>query len=273
MFPYIEVFGFRIYMYGLFAVLGLAAAGLLVWRLSKRRKVDPERFFPLAIAVLIGLFVGAHLLFAITNIPFAVRVLQDFDAYTRQGYDIWSFLGAWFGGMVFYGGLLGGLAGGAIYAKLWRLDLSHYADVFVPAIPLFHAFGRVGCFLSGCCFGVECPIGWEYPAGSPAAGAPRFPVQLLESGLNLLLCAVLVAMVYKTARRGLILQTYLMAYSVVRFFDEFLRGDALRGVWGPFSTSQWISLALFFGVLVWMATAAVRRRGQGDKARADDLES
>lgn len=109
--------------------------------------------------------------------------------------------------------LVGGLAGGALYAKLWRLDLSDYADVFVPAIPLFHCLWAGGLFPVRLLFRRRVPIGWAYPASSAAAGGTRFPVQLLESGLNLLLCAVLVVLVYKTKRRGLILQTYLMAYA------------------------------------------------------------
>ena len=105
------------------------------------------------------------------------------------------FVVEYFGGQVFYGGLLGGIAGAVVYAKCARLEgFPDYADTVAPAIPLFHFFGRIGCFLGGCCYGIESDFGFVFTNAvvQSANGVRRFPVQLFESGFNLLLFIFLI---------------------------------------------------------------------------------
>jgi prolipoprotein diacylglyceryltransferase len=73
----------------------------------------------------------------------------------------------------------------------------------------------------------------------------RFPVQLLEASLNLLLFAFLVILLKKGVMKGNLMWIYGSIYPVIRFFDEFLRGDAIRGFVFGLSTSQWISIFVF----------------------------
>ena len=123
-----------------------------------------------------------------------------------------------------------------------------HLDGTVVALPLMHAFGRAGCFFAGCCYGVRCdgPLAVTFHS-SPAApnGVGLFPVQLLEAALNLVLFACFCAVFRSRARAARISCTglYLCAYAVIRFFVEFLRGDAARGLWLGLSTSQWCSIA------------------------------
>ncbi|MFW6303539.1 MAG: prolipoprotein diacylglyceryl transferase, partial [Candidatus Sumerlaeota bacterium] len=118
-------------------------------------------------------------------------------------------------------------------------------------------FGHIGCFLAGCCFG--CVVNQEsfwhhfavhYPprqvignqeVGSWAPDAAIFPVQLIESLGNLLIFCLLMWMWGRRRFRGQIFVTYLFAYGVLRFMDEFLRGDERGGFLG-LSTSQLLSL-------------------------------
>ena len=142
--------------------------------------------------------------------------------------------------------------------KNYRFGL--YSDIGAMLIPLFHGFGRIGCFFGGCCYGIPSEFGILYhsPQLPTDQIVTRFPVQLLESGLEFLLFFVLYFFLYKPTGplqdkvRGHLLEIWLGAYAVIRFLDEFLRGDIIRGVWGPFSTSQWISLAvILFFIIKW----------------------
>lgn len=162
------------------------------------------------------------------------------------------------GGLMFYGGFIlaaAVFAGWCIVKKDRPLELG---DLLCVAIPLGHAFGRIGCFFYGCCYGrlSDCAIAVAFPRGSPAwyeqlnAGLiastaqkslPVLPTQLFEAAANLLLFAVLFAF-FRRFKRGTT-ALYLIGYALIRFGIEVLRGDPRAAV-GPFSISQTISLAL-----------------------------
>ena len=153
----------------------------------------------------------------------------------------------------------------ALYLRIRRLPFAAYADIAAPAIPLFHAFGRIGCFLGGCCYGIPWEGGITYTrALSPEAnGVARFPVQLLESALLFALFFLLAALFRRGALRAKLLALYLAVYAVLRFLLEFLRGDAIRGVYFGLSTSQWISLAILLALgVAALARACARRRAR-----------
>jgi phosphatidylglycerol:prolipoprotein diacylglycerol transferase len=170
-----------------------------------------------------------------------------------------------FGGSVFYGGLIGGAIAAFIAMKKLKTPLYPALDLITPVIPLFHAFGRIGCFLSGCCFGIESNVGFIYnnSINEAANGVRRFPVQLLESGCEFALFAVLFSLYRKGKCKGRLFPIYLTTYGVTRFLDENLRGDTYRGIWNiggaNLSTSQIISIAV---ILAGIAMLLYKRRGQ-----------
>ena len=194
--------------------------------------------------VLLGIVVGSKLLYAATQyryIPYLFKK-AEFSLWIRRAKFI-------FGGSVFYGGLVGGLLVGYIRLKATKKDISLYSDMMAPIIPLFHGITRVGCFFAGCCYGIPCEFGFTVHNNNvvPSVnGVVRFPVQLLESFANLLLAAVIFLLLNKAKSSrylsGNLLKIYLISYGVIRFLDEFLRGDEYRGFIGIFSISQWISL-------------------------------
>lgn len=107
-------------------------------------------------------------------------------------------------------------------------------------------FGRIGCFLAGCCYGRETtlPIGVVFPSGSMApAGVKLLPTQLFSSLGDFLIMAVLLWYQPKSKRAGNVSALYMLLYSVGRFAIEFLRSDDRGGI-GAFSTSQWISVVI-----------------------------
>lgn len=246
MFPTVTIFGRTFGTYTLLAIAGGLLAGALACLLARRRGLDSNAMILLLFAAAAGALVGGHLLYALTNLRLVPQLWRAADWDER-----WRVLLSLLGGTVFYGGLLGGLGGAWLYGRN-RLDMRAYADCAAPAIPLFHAFGRVGCFLGGCCYGVEWDGGIVYTHAlvESANGVPRFPVQLLEAGVNLLLFGLLLWCCWRGRARGRLLPAYLGAYALCRFFLEFLRGDAYRGFFGPLSTSQWISLLLLAAVAV-----------------------
>jgi phosphatidylglycerol:prolipoprotein diacylglycerol transferase len=134
-----------------------------------------------------------------------------------------------------------------IYCKIRHIRVKDFADSFAVGIPLFHAFGRLGCFLSGCCYGIESTFGFTATNAlvDSCNNVNRFPVQLLEGGLNIILFVVLLLLFKSENFKGSMIFVYLAGYSIIRFFDEFLRGDIYRGIWLGLSTSQWISVVLF----------------------------
>ena len=245
------------YMYGVMAVIGLLIAGYFVCHYIKKRKMDDNDAIVCMLIAAIGILIGSHILFAITNVDkwYLINTVHDFKSFADYAALI-------IGGSVFYGGLIGGVIAGAIYIKVKKLDAETYFDVTAPAIPLFHSIARIGCFLGGCCYGVESDFGFTFSHSlAPGVnGVSRFPVQLLESGLNMILFLVLWQLLRKNKCKGYLFPIYLMSYAVIRFSDEFLRGDAYRGFIFGISTSQFISILLFLGALVYIVIKKQRKK-------------
>ena len=180
---------------------------------------------------MIGGVVGSKVLFAITQIPWLIKhfSIENMILLILQS------------GFVFYGGLFG-----VIFTLMFltRNDADMRKKVFeisVPAMPLFHAFGRIGCFLAGCCYGKKLST----PIVIGTIEFARIPVQIIESMAEFILFIVLFILSKKNRDIDL-LRIYLVIYAVIRFADEFLRGDKIRGIYGGVSTAQWISLIILF---------------------------
>ncbi len=195
-------------------------------------------------------------------------------------------------GFVFLGSVLSAIGLGFWIARRRGLPIWNLADAIITAVPLAHVFGRIGCVMAGCCYGcivnpdsflgkiaVKYPRmqqvgeqwvgssafshhhdlaqrGIETPAGDLASDAvcslPVFPVQLLEATGNLLIFFFLLWVWKRRRFEGQIFLTYLIAYGILRFLDEFLRGDPGRGGFSGLSTSQIISLlSIGFAIAIW----------------------
>ena len=253
MFPKINIYGKEISTYAICAAVGLGFCILLMHFLIKnRRDVYKACLGVMAVFAGVGMFIGAHIVYTITRIDAITELFNHWDYYMSSWDKALMMLGSIFGGMVFYGGLFGGLGGAALYCRIKKLSFLHYADIFAPVIPLFHAFGRIGCLMAGCCYGIESEFGFHTtPHVEGVADVSRFPVQLVECFGNILIMAVLVTLSDKRVRKGTILGTYFVLYPALRFTDEFFRGDTIRGLVFGLSTSQWISiLAFILGVVM-----------------------
>lgn len=241
MYPYVPFFSRTVTSYALLAAVGLAAGLFVAIALTRHFGRDWQvTTFMYVFGALAGVL-GARVLYTITVLPNLIDLAPMFTE------DPLGYLQVVLsGGFVFYGGVAGAALGAWLVARYLKVHLADYLPELVTSVPLFHAIGRVGCFMVGCCYGIEADWGvtFEHAIGAPN-GVPLVPVQLFESAAELAIFLVLLAYVLSALRPGLsVLGLYLCLYGPARFLLEFWRGDAIRGIWGPFSTSQWISIAI-----------------------------
>ncbi len=142
-------------------------------------------------------------------------------------------------GVVFYGGMIA-----FFIAFSYKNDIESINPVSV-AFPLFHSVARVGCFFAGCCYGKKSRFyGIPYPVFSPDSN--RIPVQLIEAFFNLVIFLIMTVTYKKKKRKEKnLMPLYFLLYSLLRYADEFLRGDEIRGFIGVLSFSQVVSIFLF----------------------------
>ena len=261
MIPNFVLLGKEISAYMLMALIGGLIVLFFTYKLAPKYGLDDIHMLYMMLFSSLGVLGGGHILYGITNMDLLSHTLQNLHEISSFSVLIERAV-AIFGGSVFYGGLIGSVLVCMVYLKHNRLPVGPYADVACLAIPLFHFFGRLGCFLSGCCYGIEWAYGLVYHHSmvTAANGVPRFPVQLVEATLNLVLFFLLFCFLKKERCKNHLLPLYLTVYPVYRFFLEFLRGDEYRGFLGPLSTSQIISVGILFGVSVYWITCAAKLR-------------
>lgn len=257
---YFDLFGIKIPAYGTMAVIGLIVAMTVAVHYAKIYYISIKDVIYSACYGGLGLIIGAKLFYAIPFLPELLRIVGT-EGFSVISQHLGEILLQMFAGYVFYGGLIGIAAGIAFYTHYRKLPVLAFANVLAIVIPLFHGFGRIGCFLAGCCYGREYHgvFAVTFP---PNPYEPyielveRFPVQLLESICNFILFAVLAVYGRKPREAGSLLGIYLIAYPMIRFCTEMLRGDEIRGVINigtlGISTSQIISLLLLpCGILLY----------------------
>ena len=230
MLPYI---GNTIPSYSVLAIIGLFSMMLLIY--LRNKILTFYEYFILIIFMIIGAALGSKFVFVVTQIP-------DIIAHFSIKYMIYKIITS---GFVFYGGLFGAIAGCVMFSKLKSYDVKVMLNLVTPGYSMFHAFGRIGCFLAGCCYGKQASWG---VAMNNESEVLRIPVQLIESVFLFLLTWILIQQEKKNRN---IFILYLVCYAFFRFIIEFYRGDIVRGMWGCFSTSQWVSLLIVLLLIVY----------------------
>jgi phosphatidylglycerol:prolipoprotein diacylglycerol transferase len=197
---------------------------------------------------LVGAWIGAKLLFIIIYFNTIIDIFKYYQFLEALEIIVMS-------GYVFYGGLIGGAIALFTTLKVQKKNIFEYASIFSVVLPLGHAFGRIGCFASGCCHGIEYEGIFSYTytealdANTPI-GVSLLPVQLIESILLFILFTILLIIYLKTNKINVIPIFYCIFYAVMRFVLEFFRGDYHRGLLFGLSTSQWISILIVLATIV-----------------------
>lgn len=254
MYPFIHVnlgfFEHDLSTYGLTTCVGFLFFIIPGFVYSKRQDKDVySRFVFLALMLIFGAL-GAAILYEITNIPYWIKVVN----YLKNNeFDIRLFQNI---GFVYYGGFIGIFVGMNVYARLFHEDIRRWLRETIVSIPGFHAVGRIGCLLAGCCYGIEVKNGGIYNINIDKY---CMPVQLYEAAAELIIFIVILVYNCTASKRCNYykpLGLYCTLYAPARFILEFWRGDKIRGIWGPLSTSQYISIIIFaFGIYCLLCNA------------------
>jgi len=208
-----------IYSYGVMVALGFGIAAMLIYRRAAELNVDKAIVLDLVIVILIYGIIGARLFYVLLNLGY----------YARRPLEIFML---WKGGLAWFGGFFAALAAAAVCSRMRGLHFWLVADLAAPYAALGQAFGRVGCYLNGCCYGI---------------GA--HPLQLYSATLLFAIFVVLMMWQRRARFNGEVLLGYCLLYSFKRFFMEFLRGDNPKVLLG-LTIFQLISIAVFSAALV-----------------------
>ena len=216
----------HLYSYGLLVAVGVLCAVMLLRKNAKIISINPDLIVDLAIVVVLSGFTGARIFY----------IAQFWEYFRSSPLDM---LKIWEGGIILYGGVIGGLIGFFVFTRIKRLSFLSTLDLFVPAIALAQGFGRIGCFLNGCCFGKATH--WPWAVSFPFLDHPVHPTQLYESIFDFCLAALLLFLFHRRLKTGTVAAVYFVLYPAARFFLEFVRGDN-QAIFLNLTLHQWISL-------------------------------
>ncbi len=240
-----------IYTYGVFVATGFLLGVALAIRQSKKEGLKPGLISDISFYILLSAIIGSRLFYVILNPDYFIK-------------NPLSIIKIWEGGLVFYGGLIAAIITGIIFIRKHNLSLWQVADIFAPSIAIGHAIGRIGCFFAGCCHGKPADLPWAVTFHDPASlaitGIPLHPVQLYESIGEFINFLILILLRRRPHFRGELFWTYVILYSILRFFVEFFRGDLQRGMLTKeISMAQGISVVMFFIAIGFMTFLRKRR--------------
>lgn len=236
-----EFWGISIKGYGTMIAIGICAAIILLSYRCKKKGFDEDSILNMTLITIICGILGGKILFIITE--YKTLLKEPMELIKNFGY-----------GFVIYGAIIGGALAIYFYTKKKNLDVLKFLDLVIPCVALAQGFGRIGCFLAGCCYGAvtKLPIGVAFKNSLYVCdGLLRHPTQLYSSLFNFLLAAFLLWYDKNNKKDGRVFAMYLLIYGVGRYLVEFLRDDP-RGTIGIFSTSQFISIfIIIIGIIIF----------------------
>jgi phosphatidylglycerol:prolipoprotein diacylglycerol transferase len=232
-----RIFGLGIPSYGLMLVISFLAAIFLVRKSAKKYNIPAAVVENLAFWVMVGVIIGGRLLYVFFHL--------------NEYYDFFTIFEVWRGGMMFFGGFLGAIVAGLIYIRTTKLPVMLLADLVAPSIALGEFFTRIGCFLNGCCFGLQCSLPWgiKFPSDSIAGQSPvgefhLHPTQLYSSLFGLLLFIFLFLRSRRKHLRGELFGLYLAISGLYRLGIDFIR-------YYENSANLWVNQLISIGVIIF----------------------
>jgi phosphatidylglycerol:prolipoprotein diacylglycerol transferase len=185
-----------------------------VWIAMRRsRKYDMPKsiIFDLSVIFIVAGIIGGKIAFILENINYYLR-------YPHKMFKTWE------GGFIFYGGFIFAFLSGIIFLKVKKIKIFTVLDIFTPSIALGLGLVRIGCFLSGCCFGkpTNIPLGVIFPHNSPPSSIlkktiPLHPTQLYSSLVGICIFFILLRLEKKKKYSGYTFGMFLVLYSIWRF--------------------------------------------------------
>ena len=227
--------------YGFCIAVGVLLALWLACHRAKKRGLNADLCYEIVFTAVFFGFLGAKILYLIVE-------WRSFIA------NPWSAISS--SGFVVFGGLTVGLLSVLVLCRIKKVSFLTYMEHHIPSVALGQAFGRLGCFFAGCCYGKETHSHFAitfHNSDFAPNDIPLVPTQLLSAAGNFLNTAILLFIASKVKKKGIVLGCYFIFYSIGRFIIEFFRADD-RGTVGALSTSQFYGIFAFLfgvGMLVW----------------------
>lgn len=245
-----------IYSYGFFIACG-ALAGFIYTAFQAKKQYDTkiETIQMLIILIIIASVVGGKFFIIFENPKlYLTRPAELFKDFNN--------------GFVFYGSLLFAIPTMILYFRKHNLPVLGMLDIMAGTTCIVHAFGRLGCFMAGCCYGtphdgIFSVTFTDAKCVAEPLNTPLHPTQLYSS---LSIFTILLIILFVKSRKqfdGQLFMLYLMLYAIARSVLEIFRGDLQRGflVDGVISNSQFISLIVFITALfIYVRLAKASRR-------------
>lgn len=273
--------GIPVFGYGLMMFVGFSCATWLASRRVRRIGQPPEAVWDMMMWALIPGLIGARVIYLMQNWNQVFAGKQGIELLVAP-FSLWD------GGIVFYGSVIGGIVGVVIYCRRRGIHPLAMFDVIAPSMFIGEGFGRIGCFLYGCCYGKECSLPWavKFPPDSltfeklapegrivenPLSTIPLHPTQLYSSFAAFVLAAILAWYFRRRPFDGAVLALGWILYPINRFVLEALRDDEPTR-WGtPFTFSQLMSIGLLISGIVAMYCFSHRRilTGSGETSRKE----
>lgn len=243
----LEFGGIKIFTYGFFLALAFLSAIYLSAREAGRLGLPVARFYDLCFYIVLAALVGSRLLYVLLD-------LKHFLANPLKIFALWE------GGLVFHGGVALGLAVAFYYMKVHALPWRTSLDALAVGTPVGQFFGRLGCFMAGCCYGAPSNLPWAVTFTSPESlcpvKEPLHPAQLYEALLALGVFGVIYGLRTRKRFDGQLMLTYFCLAGLVRFTVEFFRhpGDyrgSMLWDWMPLTQAAALGIAIICGSLLW----------------------
>lgn len=247
--------GLPIHTYGALVAAAFLAGIFYSTREARRVGEDPAIILDLTFWLIIAAIIGSRVYYVLT---------AETDAFFNDPLTIFKI---WRGGLVFQGGVIAAVIVGVWWVVRHKLPVWKYMDIYAPAIALGHFFGRIGCVMSGCCYGRPAPVGSWYALTFPAdvgSFAPPliglYPTQLMEAAGELIIFLGLFLFRKKKRFDGQLMAIYMIVYPLLRITVEFFRGgDTRKLIFDGISVAQVAGLAMIaFAVWIWMKRAHKR---------------
>ena len=207
-------------MYSIFIIMSLAINCIVIFILGKKQENDKNTILCSLVYEIIGIIIGAKIL----NL---IQVEENTSFY--------------YAGFSAYGGVIGGIFSLIIFSKLYKISILKLLNIYIPVLPLLYSISKLGCFFSGCCYGIEY-TGFGNILYKSATQAPLdvrlFPIQIVESIMNFLIFIYLVYNYKENIKNTKIIQKVFILCGICKFSLEFLRDS-----WsGALSSTQFISI-------------------------------
>lgn len=244
----IQIGSVTLYSFGLLVAFAFLAGTFWAMKRAESAGESGDSYLQAVFWIVLSGFIGARLLYA-AYFP-GIYLEEPLKILTDRG------------GFVWYGGLISAIVVSLVYVKIKKISLARFGDIMIVPAALGLAIGRIGCFVSGCCYGkpTELPWGVQFPHYHETYPMFVHPTQLYESAALFLFTLILWKMEKRFRMPGQTTCLFFIGYGLIRFIIEYFRGDGVYWIGHLLTASQLFSLIGIAGGLLAMIFLA-RRSG------------